>query len=668
MFYSLTVIIVVVPLVLLILAVIAFLVLRKKDVPHFTLDFLSRSPTDSDSITKIDSSFLEDPPEDYAAAATFDKQEYEQQEHERIAVENAVIPTYWTNKGVADVSKFAQMVYIDQSDKLEFSILLQQTYRPQCSLDRPCPKTGVFKCSPMLGGCPCNQPDGRPGLPSKYRIRRAIRVEDSSNWARYVAARSKILAQGSRDSCVYPQVFTNSTVEKYPDVFEPLDSNEAYLWHGTSVRSALDIAKRGFDLSRHRCMLLRNYGKGVYLAESCTHADEHAKDEPGGFYDGVYAILLCRVCLGRVHFTQDKVNSDIQRRMVEAGCNSICSDQHPGENPFRDFVVYDQDQIYAEYLLLYSREFPSQAPSNQLSEMPFFTQLPVYWNNVAKDPGKEHFMRKYIVRQKTFDILKSLVEATSSNDPPTLLKVWRVENAKTWEDYVAFKDALRERLSKALDSLEKSGSFSKSVTLSEERRATFQTAKSLDGELGDLKLDIVLGNLAEVDPEQELSFHNLENNLGEHLLWHGTNKQAARAIARTNFQIPPFRGGANGARFGQGIYMAESFDKALGYATNEGGRKYVLLCRVCAGEMHFVSASMQPLAHLECKKLSKDSVLAHPGKTGIREFVALHTDQVYPEFILKFDVTQRMCAIRSCPLPGTPKDSPPMVSSRSEHL
>lgn len=50
------------------------------------------------------------------------------------------------------------------------------------------------------------------------------------------------------------------------------------------------------------------YGKGCYLAENChpavahfsfacgrgTKADEYARDEPHGYYEGVFALLLCR--------------------------------------------------------------------------------------------------------------------------------------------------------------------------------------------------------------------------------------------------------------------------------------------------------------------------------------------------------------------------------------
>lgn len=48
------------------------------------------------------------------------------------------------------------------------------------------------------------------------------------------------------------------------------------------------------------------YGNGAYCGESSTKADEYAKDEPGGYYQGVYSLLLCRVCMGKMYYTTQR--------------------------------------------------------------------------------------------------------------------------------------------------------------------------------------------------------------------------------------------------------------------------------------------------------------------------------------------------------------------------
>ena len=40
--------------------------------------------------------------------------------------------------------------------------------------------------------------------------------------------------------------------------------------------------------------------------ESSTKADEYSQDEPSGYYDGVRALLLCRVCMGEFYYTGER--------------------------------------------------------------------------------------------------------------------------------------------------------------------------------------------------------------------------------------------------------------------------------------------------------------------------------------------------------------------------
>lgn len=69
-------------------------------------------------------------------------------------------------------------------------------------------------------------------------------------------------------------------------MFAPLDSsvNEVYAFHGTFVRYALAIAEHDFNIDLAGSSTGTLYGRGAYLGESITKADEYAKDEPGGYY------------------------------------------------------------------------------------------------------------------------------------------------------------------------------------------------------------------------------------------------------------------------------------------------------------------------------------------------------------------------------------------------
>merc|ERR1712166_742679 len=120
-------------------------------------------------------------------------------------------------------------------------------------------------------------------------------------------------------------------VDENPEVFSALehDLNEVYLFHGTATRATVSIAKTDFNINLAGSSTGTMYGAGAYLGESITKADEYAKDEAGGYYDGVFAALLCRTC----------------------------GDRSKTAGTFRELVVYDNDQLYPEYIVFYQRVY-----------------------------------------------------------------------------------------------------------------------------------------------------------------------------------------------------------------------------------------------------------------------------------------------------------------------
>ena len=85
-----------------------------------------------------------------------------------------------------------------------------------------------------------------------------------------------------------------------PDLLEELDPglNEFYLWHGSSVAAIGAISEDGFDMSVSGKGL---FGRGIYFAECSSKADEYASPDRKGEYEGMCAMILCRVVLGRPH-------------------------------------------------------------------------------------------------------------------------------------------------------------------------------------------------------------------------------------------------------------------------------------------------------------------------------------------------------------------------------
>jgi hypothetical protein len=78
-----------------------------------------------------------------------------------------------------------------------------------------------------------------------------------------------------------------------------VDSNEHWLFHGSSQAGVEGIAQGDFRLElagTHRGTM---YGNGVYFAECSSKADEYAYEE-----EGLCRMLLCRVVLGRMLIDQ----------------------------------------------------------------------------------------------------------------------------------------------------------------------------------------------------------------------------------------------------------------------------------------------------------------------------------------------------------------------------
>eukprot|EP00928_Gymnodinium_smaydae_P092797 TRINITY_DN7672_c0_g1_i3.p1 TRINITY_DN7672_c0_g1~~TRINITY_DN7672_c0_g1_i3.p1 ORF type:complete len:607 (+),score=52.20 TRINITY_DN7672_c0_g1_i3:74-1894(+) len=438
------------------------------------------------------------------------------------SVATHLIPSYWTNVKIPGNTAFDQMVYIDRQQHDTFNTLLSESYFAKATRDRPCPRGS---CPKTAGGCPCVQPGGSPGLPTQYIVRRVVRVEDSSMWAKYVERREAIaenrMMRGEMPlRSPDPPIKTDEVCDQYSQVFEQLDNelNEVYLWHGTNVRAALSIAANDFRVDLAGSNTGTMYGRGAYMAESCTKADEYATDEPGGYYEGVYAMLLCRVCLGKFYYTEHR-NEEAGSKVKSGEYDSTLGDRAKSVGTFREFVVYDADAVYPEYVIIYSRvhEADDMQRIDTLGRWSFHMQLPVYWANCYKNPAEESFFEQYRVRTHTVQLLQKLLQSCYKQGKLKVKSARRVENSNVWNSYVQFKQQLNQQL----------GGFTNSFTPPHE----------LDGDASSGHI-MTHAFLTTSEMEESISVSNLDERLNETLLWHGTSREAAEKIISDDFYIP----------------------------------------------------------------------------------------------------------------------------------
>mmetsp|Transcript_42044 Transcript_42044/g.97966 ORF Transcript_42044/g.97966 Transcript_42044/m.97966 type:complete len:704 (-) Transcript_42044:114-2225(-) len=549
-------------------------------------------------------------------------------ENEKLASRNAIaahmLPSYWTNVKVPENDAFDQMIYVDREQHDKFNELLDLTYRAKATQDRKCPKK-AGPCPKTAGGCPCVQPGAMPGMPCGFKVRRVVRVEDSEMWGRYASKRDAIHERrvGDGETTIEPldpPAVSNEVAEKHSQTFEPLDLslNEMYLWHGTNVRAALSIAQSDFRIDLAGSSTGTMYGLGAYFAEHCTKADEYASDEPGGYYDGVFAMLLCRVCLGKFYYTQVR-DTEAGAQVQRGTFDSTVGDRLTKADTFREFVIYDADAIYPEYVVLYTRVHTADPDEKveRLTKDLYHLQLPVYWANCHKDPLKNPFHEHVLLRQYTVNLLQELVGACfKGTGTVEVVSAKRVENSVVWQKYVQCKRSLESEL----------------------RSKRVKTAKELDETHGDILTNSFLKSRDST--EECVSITNLEEPLNEHLLWHGTTKEAAEKIAQSDFKIPVGKDMKHAARFGNGAYLAEDLEKSLTYAdAAPNGNRCVLLCRTLCGDFWYTEDHTRIDASQQRDAAKKHSVLANPERQGPREFIVPNADQVYPEFILELKVS-----------------------------
>jgi len=557
-------------------------------------------------------------------------------EVEEDGAQDESVPCYWTNKKHADKKDFSGMVYVSQDHHPTFDELLKTSYLLKSTKDRPCPKT-VEPCERQSMGCPCIRVDvegnnaGVPGLPTGFCVRRVVRVEHSNMWEKYAQKRKAILESRHSEKLrrFDPPLMTTDIVGQAPAVFESTlgSLNECYLWHGTTIRTALSIAQKDFDMSLAGTGRGAMYGPGAYFAECCTKADEYSFDEPGGYYDGIRAMLLCRVVMGKMYYTTKFGQEDAYDQVKGGTCDSVLADLAKYRKTFREFVVYDADQIYPEYVILYQRIHKADNADviREIATTPFHLELPVYWRNCHRVPKDDPFDEQCLLKSVTCDLLQRLITACAPKDVKVELKsARRIENTVLLNEYVAFKNKVRAYLTG--DAVRPALVLSKpclSVNNLDEVGGSVLTSKFLREDEG-------------MSVEESISVGNLDAPLNEHWLWYGATKDEVRAMARRGLDIERGGNNPNFFRYGKGLYMSDTLEKTLDYAEDdEDGTKHIILCRVCCGEMFYTEEESLPDGETVAQNASKHSVLASPSKRGPREFILLENTQVYPEFVLQ---------------------------------
>ncbi|KAH9494574.1 hypothetical protein Btru_019890 [Bulinus truncatus] len=198
------------------------------------------------------------------------------------------------------------------------------------------------------------------------------RIQNMKLFQKYNAARRELLQKTveSNELCQDIALITDSvggvlTTKHLCDLMKQeliTEINEHYLFHGTREHLVETLTNRGLDCrtSSAKCM----YGKGIYMAESFTKADQYTDSDEQRSPNGTELyMLLIRAQLGNVCRFKDAKNGLCRPPCKHCSKDKcICDKQdlydsvmRDKKEKFREFVLYDNSQCYPEYLIIYKR-------------------------------------------------------------------------------------------------------------------------------------------------------------------------------------------------------------------------------------------------------------------------------------------------------------------------
>jgi len=203
--------------------------------------------------------------------------------------------------------------------------------------------------------------DRKSSMPKSLNLISVQRIEDRNMWLRYQRAKANLKQKRGRCPKIEnlgPGGEVKTKVDTIDDRLDE-DVNECFLWHGSTPEGAIGISEDGFDLSRAGSHAGTMFGSGAYLAECSSKSDEYAHDGQK-IYKNIYALILCRATCGSMYYTQaggSRAMPKIEAAINSGNYDSVLGDREAAVGTYREFVVFDSDLIYPEFVCLYKKVF-----------------------------------------------------------------------------------------------------------------------------------------------------------------------------------------------------------------------------------------------------------------------------------------------------------------------
>jgi len=250
-------------------------------------------------------------------------------------------PQYWKIPEVVNHQKAQQVIACDQEEIQGLQDLFDATFRRVLTRDR------VYEPEVTTS----------EEMPYRLEVVHAFRSENAPLWQR-------LQQNKARSNLSHVERFKVKTHGSAGVLDTRLNQHEAYLYHGTNPSSSMSILKSGFSLEQAGKSTGTMFGYGVYLAECCSKSDEYAKDDGGGSFVGLRSMLVCRCHVGNPLVVTDP--GDHVPVGKKQGYNSVVGDRESKVGTYREFVFFDESQIFPEYTVIYRRQYNKERVPNKL--------------------------------------------------------------------------------------------------------------------------------------------------------------------------------------------------------------------------------------------------------------------------------------------------------------
>eukprot|EP00932_Pfiesteria_piscicida_P016606 SRR837773.3522.p1 GENE.SRR837773.3522~~SRR837773.3522.p1 ORF type:complete len:268 (+),score=91.01 SRR837773.3522:99-806(+) len=195
------------------------------------------------------------------------------------------------------------------------------------------------------------------GSVDHFEVVQVNRNENTRLFADYAKRRQAVAKKFSKEDVLTNVLTANAN---FAELGPTVDGcNEFFMFHGTKPSSCKSIIDNDFILKLAGSRRGTLYGPGLYFAESSSKADEYADDDKDGIYRGLYAMLLCRVTLGKSLYTDEHFpDGDKLANACTGLCaqyHSVLGDREKARGTYREFIIFEPQQVYPEYVIIYRR-------------------------------------------------------------------------------------------------------------------------------------------------------------------------------------------------------------------------------------------------------------------------------------------------------------------------